>query len=68
MSDIKEEPYKIGFNQEEQPLYPHLYLHLSKIVLPENRKPDGGTAEVSAPLPKGFATTLKRLGFSKLGQ
>lgn len=68
MSDIKEEPYKIGFNQEEQPLYPHIYLHLSKIVLPENRKFDGGKTELCAPLPKGFATTLKRLGFSEIGR
>ena len=37
--------------EEEQPLYQHLYIHLEKID------------NVVAPLPKGFATTLKRLGF-----
>lgn len=65
MSDLKEERYKIGFNEEEIPLYPHLSLHLSKVVFDgKDVGCDGiGKTEIFAPLPKGFATVLKRIGF-----
>lgn len=52
LSRLKNDDYKIDRTlEEEQPLYQHIYIHLAKVD------------NVSAPLPKGFATTLKRLGF-----
>lgn len=65
MSDLKEERYKIGFGEEERPLYPHISIHLSKITFDgaETGCDGGGKVEINSPLPKGFATQLKRLGF-----
>ena len=52
LSKLKADSYKIDRTlEEEQPLYNSLYIHLAK------------ANDVCAPLPKGFATTLKRLGF-----
>lgn len=53
MSEIKREQYKLDRSLErELPLYPHICIHL------ENAN------GARAPLPKGFAAALKRLGLS----
>ena len=52
LSKLKSDTYKIDRTlEEEKPLYDGIYIHLARID------------NVLAPLPKGFVTTLKRLGF-----
>ncbi len=62
LSDLKNDIYKIDRSlEEEQALYPYIHIHLSGISFLEGKF--ARAEKISAPLPKGFATTLKRLGF-----
>jgi len=67
MSDLKKDLYKIRSNADEKPFYPFVCVHLNSLSLDAKEAgfADGEKIEVSAPLPKGFATCLKRLGFKK---
>ncbi len=62
LSDLKQDHYKVDRSlEEERALYPHIHVHLSSIKFLEGNFAD--IKEIKAKLPKGFATTIKRLGF-----
>jgi len=67
LSKLKSGEYKLGKNELEKALYPHLAVHLSSIKFDGESfgAPEMGKVEIAAPLPKQFAVMLKKIGFEK---
>ena len=67
VSSMKGGYYKSSGGEAERPLYPNLFLHLSKISFDGSAAGCGALGEIvlRAPLPKGFSACLKRLGFKR---
>lgn len=67
LSKLKNGAYKIGKNELEKALYPHLAIHLSSVSFngADFGMPEVGQVSLHARLPKRFAVMLKKLGFEK---
>lgn len=67
LSKLKSGEYKLGKNELEKALYPHLAVHLSSIKFDGASfgAPEIGRVEISAQLPKQFAVMLKKIGVEK---